>query len=146
MHRHTLLLSPLLLVAGCATAPAPIHGDEVQAMLDTQREAWNRGDLEAFMATYWRSPDLTFVGGSGITRGHAETLARYRAAYPDATSRGRLDFELLEVRPIGDGTAALVIGRWRLTREAPASGIFTLVVERAAGGLRIVHDHSSSDA
>ena len=28
----------------------------IRAVLDSQVEAWNRGDLETFMQGYWRSP------------------------------------------------------------------------------------------
>lgn len=125
---------------------APIRDSDVQGMLDVQAEAWNRGDLVAFMEPYWDSVDLTFVGSSGVTRGHDETLARYQASYPNAATRGRLRFELLDVRPIGQGGAALVLGRFYLDRDEPASGTFSLVVERLPEGLRITHDHSSADS
>ena len=76
-------------------------------------------------------------------RGFDEVLARYQRVYPDAASRGRLRFELVQFRPLRAG-AALVIGRYRLDREQPAEGMFTLVLERRSEGVRIVHDHSSA--
>lgn len=145
MPRVLLPVAISLSLFSCATSPPPIGEAEVAALLETQARAWNRGDMTAFMSTYWASPKLTFVGSSGLTRGHAETLARYRASYPDAAARGELSFELLEVRPIGTGGAALVIGRWKLRREEPIEGTFSLVVERRPEGVRIVHDHSSAD-
>lgn len=145
------LLITLLSSAGCCGAPRPAGGkgtatpirvDEVQAVLDVQREAWNRGDLEGFMATYERSEQLGFVGSSGLTRGWDRTLANYRRGYPDAAARGRLDFELVAVRPLGD-EHAIVVGRFHLERSAPADGWFTLLVARSPAGLVILHDHSS---
>ena len=124
-----------------AANTAPTH-DEVVTLLATQAAAWNRGDLEAFVAAYWQDPALTFVGAGGVTRGHRPLLAVYRAAYPDAAARGELTFEVLEVRPLGT-THALVIGRYALARERPDAGIFTLIVERA-GELRIVHAHTTA--
>lgn len=135
------LLAPLLLFATACTTPG-VERAEIQAVLDTQREAWNRGDLEAFMATYEHSDELSFLGSSGLTKGWDATLANYRRGYPDAASRGRLEFELLEARPLGTDRA-LVVGRYHLERSEPADGFFTLVIERGPGGLRIVHDHSS---
>jgi beta-aspartyl-peptidase (threonine type) len=149
--RPTLRPVPGLLagLASCCPLPAPgvepIETAEVEALLAAQAEAWGRGDFDAFMATYLDSEALTFVGSGGLTRGHAATLARYRLAYPDAAARGVLGFELLEVRPLGAGRTALVLGRWRLERGAPVAGTFSLVVERRPEGLRIVHDHSSAD-
>ena len=32
-------------------------------MLDDQAQAWNRGDLEGYMAGYLHSPELTFASG-----------------------------------------------------------------------------------
>lgn len=143
MHRI-----PSALVLGLLTActAAPVSNVDVLVMMETQAEAWNRGDLVAFMEPYWDSEELTFVGSSGVTRGFDETLARYQASYPDAATRGKLRFELLEVRDLGRGDAALVLGRFYLDRESPASGTFSLVVERRPEGLRIIHDHSSADA
>ena len=147
-HRVGTSLAALLaatLVTACAGVrpdARPITIDEASAILDAQRAAWNDGDLRGFMAGYWNSPDLTFVGSSGLTRGFEPTLARYLSSYPDAASRGTLTFELVEVRPLGL-THALVIGRWMLERDDAAEGWFSLVLERRPEGVRIVHDHSS---
>ena len=54
-----LILLVLVVAIFPATAASP--EDEIQAVLDAQVAAWNRGDLEAFMATYERSPDTSFV-------------------------------------------------------------------------------------
>ncbi|MCC6996318.1 MAG: DUF4440 domain-containing protein [Deltaproteobacteria bacterium] len=116
----------------------------VRAVLETQREAWNRGDLDAFMAGYARADELTFTSGGHIQRGFAATQARYRERYGDgAAGMGQLDFELLAVQGVGaDG--AVVLGRWRLTGTASAGGgVFSVVLERQAAGWRVIHDHTS---
>jgi uncharacterized protein (TIGR02246 family) len=138
------LATVLLLPAGCA-GPAPIRADEVGALLGAQADAWNRGDMPGFVAAYWQDERLTFFGGSGLRRGYATVAQSYDRTYPDAAARGRLRFELLEVRPLGDAHA-LVLGRYALDRAEPASGFFSLVVQRFPGGLRIVHDHTSADS
>ena len=38
-------------------------------LLDIQVAAWNSGNLEKFMETYWNSDELVFVGSSGPTYG-----------------------------------------------------------------------------
>jgi ketosteroid isomerase-like protein len=134
-------LLPLALVASACAGP-PIATAEVQTLLDQQAACWNAGDLPGFMATYWRDPALTFAGSRGITRGWEQVLGNYERGYPDAAARGTLRFSLLEVRPLGDG-CALVLGRFELVRAAPASGFFTIVIQRRPEGLRIVHDHTS---
>jgi beta-aspartyl-peptidase (threonine type) len=145
-------MSPLALVAVLALAPAPasVAAAEVpaavRAVLDAQLEAWNRGDLEGFMATYWRSPDLVFCSGGTVTRGWDETLARYRKRYQsEGREMGRLRFDGIEVVPLGED-AALARGAWRLrmTDGKEPHGLFTLLLRRLNGAWQIVHDHTSS--
>jgi ketosteroid isomerase-like protein len=119
--------------------------EAVAAVLTMQQDAWNRGDVAAFMEGYWKSPELTFAGSSGITRGWQPVMDRYRKNYPDQKAMGHLDFSDLEVRPLGKD-AAVVIGRWHLKRESDElGGIFTLVFQEFPEGWRIIHDHTSRD-
>jgi uncharacterized protein (TIGR02246 family) len=130
--------------------PSPASPAEVvaavRAVLDAQVEAWNRGDLEGFMAGYWRSPDLVFCSGATVTRGWDETLARYRKRYQsEGREMGRLRFDGVEVIPLGED-AALARGAWRLGMRdgQEPHGLFTLLLRRLDGAWRIVHDHTSS--
>lgn len=118
----------------------------ITTLLDDQRQAWNRGDIAAFMEGYVHTPDLVFTSGGSIRRGWQETHDRYLARYgTDASTMGTLAFEVLELTPLGaDG--AVVLGRWALSDlDEPAGGVFTVVLERRAEGWRIVHDHTSSN-
>lgn len=118
--------------------------EAARALLEMQVEAWNRGDLAGFMAGYWDSPELTFAGAQGITRGWAAVHERFARNYPDRPAMGRLTFSDLEITVLSS-SAVLVLGRWQLEREADRpGGVFTIVVRRLAGGWRIVHDHTST--
>ena len=139
----------MLALAACATAHAPTTFDErpIRAVLSSQQDAWNRGDLETFMAGYAHSPDIIFTSGGKIRRGWDETYAKYKAKYgADTSTMGTLAFEILGVQPLGsDG--AIVLGRWRLTNTPNAgAGVFSLGFARTATGWRIVHDHTSLDS
>lgn len=113
-------------------------------VLDAQVEAWNEGDLEGFMAGYLRSEELRFTSGSEVRRGWRHTLERYRETYPDRAAMGSLAFEDLDVRVLSEH-AAMVFGRFRLTRESDEpTGLFTLLVERHGEQWLIVADHTSS--
>jgi len=117
----------------------------VRAVLDAQVQAWNRGDLEGFMAGYWNSPDLVFQSGASVTRGWQATLDRYRKRYQgEGKEMGRLRFDELDVQVLG-ADAALARGRWHLVMKdgSEPNGLFTLVVRRFSDGWRIVHDHTS---
>jgi L-asparaginase / beta-aspartyl-peptidase len=118
----------------------------LRALLASQAADWNRGDIDAFMHGYWNSPETTFAGASGISRGWQTVLDHYHKNYPDRATMGHLDFGEIEITPLGND-AALILGRWHLTRDAgPVGGIFTLVARRFPEGWRIIHDHTSSDA
>lgn len=115
----------------------------IHAVLNAQQAAWNRGDVDAFLNGYWRSPELTFSGSSGVSRGWDGVLARYKKNYPDRAAMGELDFSRLEFRFLGPDTA-LVLGKWHLKREpGDIGGVFTLVWQRFPEGWKIIHDHTS---
>jgi ketosteroid isomerase-like protein len=117
--------------------------EAIQGVIDAQQRAWNQGEIEAFLRGYWRSPELTFAGSNGVTRGWDAVLVRYKEAYPDRAAMGQLSFSELEFRFLGaDG--ALVLGRWHLERaNRSIGGVFSLVWQRVPEGWRIVHDHTS---
>lgn len=146
-----LLIGGLLLAGGgCrSSAPEAARNDTaaraaIRALLQDQVEAWNRGDIEAFMAGYARTDSLRFASGGNVYRGWQAALDRYRTTYPDRAAMGTLAFDRLDVQVLAPRTA-LVFGAWRLTRAADApNGLFTLLLKRRPEGWRIVHDHTSS--
>lgn len=127
-----------------AVVDAGTTDSAVRALLDEQVAAWNRGDVEAFMAGYWKSDELRFASGGDVTHGWDATLARYHTRYPDRAAMGTLSFEEIDVRALGPDHA-LAFGRYVLERESDRpTGLFTLLLERRAEGWRIVHDHTSA--
>jgi ketosteroid isomerase-like protein len=136
-----------------SVAAAPYKQDAKQgadvalrALLTSQTADWNRGDIDGFMRGYWNSPDTTFAGASGISRGWQTVLDHYHKGYPARAAMGHLDFSEIEVTPLGND-AALILGHWHLNRDTgPIGGIFTLVARRFPEGWRIIHDHTSTDA
>jgi uncharacterized protein (TIGR02246 family) len=116
----------------------------IHAVLSAQQAAWNRGDVDAFLVGYWHSPELTFSGSNGVSRGWDGVMARYKKTYPDQATMGQLDFSELEFRFLGPD-AALVLGKWHLKRESgDIGGVFSLVWQRFPDGWKIVHDHTSA--
>lgn len=128
-------------------APAATGDAAIRRTLGAQQEAWNRRDLDRFMAGYWRSPELTFYSGGQATRGWQATLDRYRARYQgEGREMGTLGFSELTVEMLG-ADAAVARGRWHLALSGgkEAGGLFTLVWRRFPDGWRIVHDHTSTN-
>lgn len=140
-----LCLAVAIVAGGCTAAPRRnFEPQQIEAVLQRQVDAWNAADIAAFMEPYWHSPELTFSSGGQITRGWQAALENYRRRYPTAESMGGLTFSDLQIIPLGhDG--ALVLGRWRLSREHPIGGVFTLVMRRENGRWVIIHDHTSRD-
>ena len=134
------------LASGAGAMPVRDPGAEVRALLDAQVSAWNRGDLEAFMAGYWRSPELVFCSGATVTKGWDATLERYRKRYQaEGREMGRLTFDAIEVTALGEDAAfARGAYRLRLRDGSEPHGLFTLVLRRFPDGFRIVHDHTSA--
>jgi beta-aspartyl-peptidase (threonine type) len=117
----------------------------VRAVLDTQVAAWNRGDLDGFLTTYWNSPDLVFQSGATRTQGWQATRERYRRRYQgEGKEMGRLAFEDIEVQVLGPD-AAFARGRYHLAMKdgSEPTGLFTLLLRRFGTEWRIVHDHTS---
>jgi uncharacterized protein (TIGR02246 family) len=116
----------------------------VHAVLDAQRDAWNRGDSEGYMDGYARSAEITFVSGATITRGWQTVHDRYKKNYDSREKMGTLTYSDLETSVLSND-AAVAIGRWHLQRTGDQPhGRFTLVFRRTRQGWRIVHDHTSS--
>ncbi|MGO9269708.1 MAG: YybH family protein [Terriglobia bacterium] len=116
----------------------------IRAVLDAQVADWNRGDVDAFMTSYWKSESTEFVGANGVAKGWQAVLDRYRKAYPDRQAMGTLTFSDLEVNVLCP-TVALVTGHYHLQREKDQpSGVFTLVFRKFAEGWKIINDHTSA--
>jgi ketosteroid isomerase-like protein len=114
----------------------------IRAVLDAQAAAWNRGDIDAYMAGYAQSDDTMFVG-TDVTRGWTKVRDRYKAKYDSRAKMGTLVFSDLDLRPVGSDDV-VVTGAWKLTREADTPhGRFTLIFHRRTEGWRSVYDHSS---
>ncbi len=111
-------------------------------VMNTQMDAWNRGDLEAFMQGYWKSDSLMFVSAKP-TYGWQATLNNYKRGYPNKASMGKLAFDIKKVEVMND-TNAFVFGAWHLKRDKDErGGYFTLWFRKIDGEWKIVVDHTS---
>jgi ketosteroid isomerase-like protein len=117
---------------------------EIRKIMDDQAAAWNRADIEGFMAIgYWRSEKLKFVSGDKVTLGWQQTLDNYKKTYGTGALMGKLTFSDLDITILSKD-AAYVVGSWSLAREKDnPKGKFTLLWRKFKEGWRIVSDHSS---
>ncbi|HEV3383310.1 MAG TPA: nuclear transport factor 2 family protein [Gemmata sp.] len=162
MTRHTLMKTALVLIPcttfaivstaiepsstqhPTATKPTP-EETAVRAVLDAQVTAWNKADIDGFMAGYWKDEKLTFISGGDITKGWEPTRERYIKKYQaDGKDKmGKLSFNELHVEILSPA-AAMVHGRFELVRgEKTDWGRFTLAFRKLPEGWKIIHDHTS---
>jgi len=131
-------------VVCAAQEQSPNSAAEIQSVFTAQQDAWNRGDIDAFMNGYAQSASTVFVSGDEVTRGWDTVRERYRKKYSDRTKMGTLTFSEIEVTPLS-ADSAVVLGRWKLQRaNDQPHGRFTLVFKRLPEGWRIILDHTSA--
>ena len=122
------------------------YAKAIERVLRTQQEAWNRHDLEGFMAGYWNSPELTFFSDAKEHDGWKATMDRYLATYSSpGHEMGKLEFSGLRVVVLSQDSG-FVRGEWKLTMSDGKTphGLFTLVFRKFPEGWKIVHDHTSA--
>jgi beta-aspartyl-peptidase (threonine type) len=142
---HILVVLVVCSVSAWGSPVAPT--EEIRSVIVQQQDAWNRGDLEAFMAGYWNSPELTFFSGAHESKGWQAALDRYKKSYQSAGHEmGKLEFANLRIEVLGSD-AAFVRGEFHLTMSDGKTphGLFTLIFRKFPDGWKIVHDHSAGE-
>lgn len=115
----------------------------IRNAMNEQLAAWNAGDINRFMGTYWENDSLMFIGKSGVTYGWENTKQGYLKGYPDTAAMGKLDFKLISVKRLSV-IYFFVVGKWHLKRSiGDVGGHFTLLFKKVKNKWLIVADHSS---
>lgn len=121
----------------------PSDKDQILKLLEDQRLAWNKGDVEEYMQGYVKSDSLLYVGKTGPKYGWSNTLNNYKKSYPDKQAMGYLSFDIKDVKILSP-EYAFVLGAWKLKREKDEpGGYFTLIVRKIKGEWKVISDHSS---
>lgn len=115
----------------------------VRMVFEKQLQAWNNGDIDAFMEGYWKSDSLRFIGKNGITYGWQNTMNNYKKGYASKAAMGQLKFDILRIEKLSSRYYN-VIGKWHLTRTiGDVGGHFTLLFKKINGKWLIAQDHTS---
>jgi len=75
-----IVFLPLILIVSVVNIAAQSEAQktqiavEITKVMTDQSTAWNKGDIDGFMAGYWKSEKLTFISGTEVTRGWQPTL------------------------------------------------------------------------
>ena len=138
-----LLLSLFLLGSSYLLAAQSKDEKAILQMLETQNQAWNRGDVSGFMKGYWENDSLMFIGKSGVTYGYQNTLENYKKGYPDTAAMGKLTTKQIKMIRVSK-QYYFIVGKWYLKRSiGDISGHYNLLVRKINGEWVIVADHSS---
>jgi ketosteroid isomerase-like protein len=142
MHKKFILITAAFFIFSISNGQSSDEKMIRQAM-NEQLAAWNAGDINRFMETYWKNDSLMFIGKKGVTYGWENTKMNYIKSYPDTTVMGKLDFNIIQVKRLSVIYFS-VVGKWHLTRSiGDVSGHFTLLFKRVKNKWVIISDHSS---
>lgn len=136
-----------LALALCLAATGAQASDDraaVAKVLADSGAGWSRGDLDAFMDSYEKAPQINYVSGGKVIQGYDAIRAVYAPRFAKPGEMATLSTEIVDFDPLGSDYAA-VIGRFHLKMRdgQEATGLFSLVFHRTPQGWRIVSDHSS---
>ncbi len=134
----------IVLIVGLPQKLNAQDGDEtaIRKILEDQTIAWNNDSIEDFMKGYWKSDSLMFVGKNGVKYGYNSTLENYKKSYPDTTARGKLYFDILQMKRLSK-QYYYVTGKWQLMRSiGDLEGYFTLLFKKIKNNWVIISDHS----
>lgn len=143
--KKTILLFSLILFSTQLTFSQDKDFKKIKQLMTTQSEYWNRGDIDGFMQTYWKSDKLQFIGSKGPTYGWQNTLNNYKKSYPSKEAMGFLTFDIINLDKRSRKVIS-VVGKWHLKRGADLGdleGHFLLILKKIKGEWLIVADHSS---
>jgi ketosteroid isomerase-like protein len=143
MKTNYLIIILFALVSSFSASAQDKDEHAIREVMNKQVNAWNSGDIDAFMTNYWKNDSLLFVGSKGPIYGWQTTLESYKKSYPDTVAMGKLHFEILRIQFLSYNYG-FVLGKWQLTRSVgDIGGYFTLLFRKIKKQWMIVADHTS---
>lgn len=118
----------------------------IRNVFDEGCAAWNRGDLDGYLASYWDSEKTLWISSGVLTRGKQAIVAAYKTRFTATPHVGTLALEELEIDVLTPADA-IAFGRWLLVLEEDvAKGFFTVQLRKIDGTWFFVMDHSSGSS
>ena len=116
----------------------------IRALFESACAAWNRGNIDGYLADYWHSDKVRWVSEGIVRYGFEVIAAAFKVRFDALDNMGRLEVSNLEVELLGKSDA-LVFGVWTQTMHtARRHGVFTVHSKKIDGEWLIVSDHSST--
>ncbi len=116
----------------------------ILARFEEGRAAWNRGDLDGYLAGYWDSDKTRWASGGTVLYGKNAIVEAFRARFPSPKEMGSIETAHLEIDVLSE-TDALVFGRLVHTvGDKNQTGIFTVHLQKMGDNWFVVSDHFSA--
>ena len=107
--------------------------ESIRARFGEATAAWNRGDLDAYLTSYWDSEETLWISRGTIIRGITAIRSTCKSVYDSAEKMGKFEIEHLEIKVLAESDA-LVIGAWLNTvQERARKGVFTVHMKKLGG-------------
>ena len=106
--------------------------------------AWNRGDLDGYLASYWDSDQTLWISSGSLRRGKEAIVTAYKARFSGGQNIGKLTVAELQIDVLTP-MDALAFGRWILESDHQSStGFFTVQLKKIDDAWVFVYDHAST--
>ena len=116
----------------------------IRSVFEAGCAAWNRGDLDGYLASYWDSEQTIWISNGFLTRGSKAIEAAYRARFSTPSQMGKLTVLELDIDVLTTEDA-IAFGRWMLVIDNQSStGFFTVQLKKIEGAWLFVSDHAST--
>ena len=118
--------------------------EHIRARFEEETQAWNRGDLDTYLAGYWDSQETRWISRGTIIRGIDAIRATYKSFYDSPEKMGKFELKDLEIDLLTESDA-LVLGTWLHTIGLVVrNGVFTVHMKKIGGEWVVVTDHTSA--
>lgn len=118
---------------------------DVVKIILAQQNAWNKGDLDAYLSHYKDAADTQAVLAN-LVRGVDNIRSAYKQNFPNKDSMGTIEDTDIEVKALGD-SYALATGKYHLNRSkksgGPIEGTFMELFEKTQAGWQIIFSQST---
>jgi uncharacterized protein (TIGR02246 family) len=118
---------------------------DVVKIILAQQNAWNKGDLDAYLSHYKDAQDTQAVLAN-LVRGVDNIRSAYKQNFPSKDSMGTIEDTDIEVKALGDNYA-LATGKYHLNRPKKSGGAvegtFMELFEKTQAGWQIIFSQST---
>ena len=116
---------------------------EIRRLTFRLQNDWNSGDMEGYLAAYWKDPGVSMMFGDTGLRGWQAIADLFRATWATEHAMGDFSTRDVAVKVLDDETA-ISSGAFRHVFPAETvEGAFTQVWRRYGDRWLIVHEHTS---